>query len=300
MFPWSVRPNLLALGACFALAGCDAPPAAKADADPVAASPTPAPAPSASNFPGARTEGTKQLDYGFAPITFDMAMTSWLVVRIDGKPMNEMWDDPVTVQFGTSTLSWNGCNAHRGLYVQRGGTFATGPLTATTTRCAPMPDGVIASVLAGQPMIAQNAEGKIMLATAAHRLTLSQIDGSPRESAAPAIDRAPFRLLTEDGGARPPILSFEKGTFAVWVDCPGAITGKVSVSQGRMKTAHVAMRACDTHRPTATNALKEFFAASPAISRGPDGELLLSDGDTVIGGNQCYTDTKPCAHAVAK
>lgn len=287
-----------------ALAACGTQPSVEASAEPEPIAPaetgpaeTGVPVPPVALGPSAA-----QLAEGFAPVAFDLAGTGWLVVAIDGKPLGDAWSDPVRIYFGRSSLEWSGCNSHSSLYVRSGSSFATqGSSISTLVACPPeAPDGIVGSVLNGVPLIGGNAEGKIMLATRAHTLTLSQLDARPREVPPPPLDRAPFRLNVADGGSRPPVLSFGRGTFAIWVDCPGAITGKAEERDGRLMTTAVVQKPCDTHRPSATAALAAFFEHGPAIARGPNGELLLSDGDEVIGGRQCHPHASPCRHAAAK
>lgn len=284
----------LSFFAVLLLAGCGADP----DPEPVVdaiepmATATPAPDPAPQLGIG--------LAEGFAPIAFDLARTSWLVVAVDGEPLADRYADLATVHFSDSMLYWQGCNHHEGLYVATRASFATGQTTATAVNCPPeSPDGTMARVLGGRPLIGGNAEEKVMLAVEGHSLTLSQIDSRYKPLAAPPLEAGPFRLLVPDGGARPPVLSFTGNRFAVWMDCAEAITGTASVRDGRMRTADVATGSCQTHRPTATASLKDFFASNPRIARGPNGELMLTDGETVIAGRQCYPDASPCAYALA-
>lgn len=294
----AVRFPAALLIATMSLAACSqqpddsvATPAEPVDAEVTATPPPPAAAP---------TSGPQLAD-GFAPVAFDLAGTGWLVVAIDGKPLGEAWSDPVRIYFGQSSLHWGGCNSHESLYVRSGSSFATGGSSVSTlVACPPgAPDPIVGGVLHGQPLIGSNAEGKIMLATRAHSVTLSQIDPPRADPAPPPLSRAPFRLTVEDGGSQPPVIAFGSGTLSIWMDCPDAITGKAVVRDGRLITGDVSQKTCDTHRPTATAALAAFFRHGPAIAQGPNGELLLSDGEEVIGGRQCHPDTSPCRHAAA-
>lgn len=276
---------LLALAAC-GEAGAPPPPD-KAPAPADRANPTPAASPA------------PQLPAGFAPIAFDLGGTAWLVVAIDGKPLADTFADVATIEFTDAMLIWEACNHHEGLYVPVGGSFAAGPAMATLAACAPStPDAAIAQVVGARPLVARNAEGKVLLAAGAHSLTLSQIDRRARDLPAPPLEAGPFRLMWDGGGSAAPVLSFRGSDFAVWMDCAGAITGKASLRDGRMMTGSVAVDpACKDHRGTATRALADFLAASPSIARGPNGEVMMSDGETVLVGRQCHPDASPCAHA---
>ncbi|MDR7102487.1 hypothetical protein [Croceicoccus sp. BE223] len=283
------------------LAGCGSPPSAETS-EPIAPPDSGSAEIGVPVPPVALPASATQLAEGFAPVAFDLDGTGWLVVAIDGKPLGDRWSDPVRIFFGRSSLEWGGCNSHSSLYVRSGASFVTqGSSISTLVACPPeAPDGIVGSVLNGRPVIGANAEGKIMLATKAHTLTLSQIDARPADVPPPPLERAPFRLSVADGGSQPPVLSFANGSFAIWMDCPAAISGKVEEREGRLITSAVVQTPCDTHRPTATGALAAFFEHGPAIARGPNGELLLSDGDEVIRGRQCHPDPSPCRHTAAK
>jgi len=243
-------------------------------------------------------QGAGLLTEGFAPIAFDLAGTSWLVVAIDGAPLADRYSDLATVHFTRSMLYWQACNHHEGLYVRTATSFAVGRATATLAICpAGSPDGVMAEVLGGRPLIGGNDEGKVMLVGPRHAITLSQIDARFHDTAPPSLETAPFRLLMPDSGSRPPVLSFRRGAFSVWMVCDDAITGKARIDDSAMRTTDVRTGSCQSDRPTATRALKEFLGRSPSIARGANGELLLSDGDTIIEGRQCHPDPSPCAHA---
>lgn len=269
-----------------------------------AETPVPAPSPTVTPTPTPEPvapQGGGLLDEGFAPIAFDLAGTSWLVIAIDGEPLAERYSDLATVHFTQSMLHWQGCNYHEGLYVRSRTSFAAGRTVATQVACPDStPDPAMAQVLGGRPLIGSNSEGKLQLAVEGRRLTLSQIDKRYNEPPAPPLEAGPFRLMTADGGTHPPVLSFKGGTFSIWLDCPGAVSGQARVDDGRMRTGKVEASQCETHRPTARRALETFFKGSPAIARGPNGELMLSDGDTIIQGQQCYPDPSGCAHAAAE
>lgn len=280
------------LAALAALAACDeAPPASAGEPAPVIGA---SPVASAPVKPAA-----PQLPAGFAPIAFDLAGTAWLVVAIDGRPVADTYTDVATIQFTDAMLIWEACNHHEGLYVPVGGSFAAGPAMATLAVCAPTtPDAAIARVLGARPLVARNAEGKVLLLADGHSLTLSQIDRTARSLPAPPLEAGPFRLMWDGGGSAAPMLSFRGNAFAVWMDCAGAIAGKAHVRAGRMMTGDVRVDpACMSHRGTATRALADFLAASPSIARGPNGEVMLSDGEAVVVGRQCHPDASPCAHA---
>lgn len=280
---------VLSLSAC----GSDPVPPTSADAE----APLAAPLASKPEVPVQAT--LPGLPEGYGPIAFDLAGSSWLVVAIDGAPLAERYSDLATVHFTRSMLTWQGCNHHEGLYVPTRTSFAVGAMTASLTTCPPeSPDSAMARVLGGRPLIGRNIEGKIVLSAAGRTLTLSQIESGYRESAPPPLEAGPFRLLVADGGTHPPVLSFKGGRFSVWLDCGAAISGRASVTEGKMRTGQIALGTCQTHRPTARKALADFFAANPAISRGPNGELLLTDGETLVSGRQCYPDPGPCGHAV--
>ncbi|MBS7670544.1 META domain-containing protein [Croceicoccus gelatinilyticus] len=283
----------IAIVAALAAAACDsgeAETAAPSPAPTVIATPTPVPV--------APKGGGGLLEDGFAPIAFDLAGTSWLVIAIDGEPLAESYSDPATVHFTQSMLHWQGCNYHEGLYVRSRTSFAVGRAVATQVACPDgTPDPAMAQVLGGRPLIGSNSEGKLQLAVEGRSLTLSQIDKRYDEPAAPPLEAGPFRLTTAESGTHPPVLSFKGGTFAIWLDCHGAITGQAQVGNGRMRTGKVEVTQCETHRPTARRTLETFFKGSPAIARGPNGELMLSDGDMIILGQQCHPDPSGCAHA---
>lgn len=283
---------LASLAALAALAGCDhAPTASAADEVPVASASPATPVPALPAAP--------PLPEGFAPLAFDLAETAWLVVAIDGKPLADTYADVATIQFTDAMLIWHACNHHEGLYVPVGGSFAAGPAMATLAACAPStPDAAIARIIGARPLVARNAEGKVLLLAGGHSLTLSQIDRTARNMPAPPVEAGPFRLMWDGGGSAAPVLSFRGNAFAVWMDCAGAITGKAHVRGGRMMTGDVAVDpACRSHRGTAARALADFLAASPMMARGPNGEVMLSDGEAVVVGRQCHPDASPCAHA---
>lgn len=276
------------------LSACDQTPVEPAAIEPDTAAPTATVAP-----PPSSPTVSPELAPGFAPIAFNLANSAWLVVAIDGEPLADRFADVATVHFTDAMLYWQGCNHHEGLYVPAGASFAVGPAMASLATCAPGgPDALMAGVLGSRPLIGRNIEGKVMLAARGHSITLSQIDETYRKLPAPPLDRAPFRLMFDDGAGGAPLLSFSGGTFAVWMDCPEAISGKANVRNGRMVTSDVTVAAdCRSHRSTAMSALARFFAAGPAIARGANGELLLSDGDTIINARQCHPDPSPCEHA---
>lgn len=284
--------NTIAIVAALAVAACDS-----GDAETQVAAPAPTAAPTPTPVPVAPKGGGGLLEDGFAPIAFDLAGTSWLVIAIDGQPLAESYSDPATIHFTQSMLHWQGCNYHEGLYVRSRTSFAAGRTVATLVACPDgTPDAAMAQVLGGRPLIGSNSEGKIQLAVEGRSLTLSQIDDRYSEPPAPPLEAGAFRLMTQDGGTHPPVLSFKGGTFSVWLDCAGAVTGQAQVSNGRMRTGKVESASCETHRPTVRRSLETFFKSSPAIARGPNGELMLSDGDTIIQGQQCYPDPSGCAH----
>lgn len=280
--------------AIFLLSACNRTPAEPAAIEPDMAAPTTTAVPPAGPPPV-----SPELAPGFAPIAFDLANSAWLVVAIDGEPIGDRFADVATVHFTDAMLYWQGCNHHEGLFVPVGASFAVGPAMATLTTCTPGgPDAMMAGILGNRPLIGRNIEGKVMLAARGHSITLSQIDETYRKLPAPPLDRAPFRLMIDDGAGGAPLLSFSGGNFAVWMDCPGAISGKANVREGRMVTTDITVAPdCRSHRSTAMGALARFFAAGPAIARGANGELLLSDGETIINGRQCHPDRSPCQHA---
>ncbi|WP_066554052.1 META domain-containing protein [Croceicoccus bisphenolivorans] len=284
---WLLSCGLLALSAC------GSTPVVETEDEPIVpASPDPvAPSPVASG-------ADNKLAAGFAPIAFDLAGSSWLVIAIDGEPLAERYSDLATVHFTDSMLYWQACNHHEGLYVKTRASFAAGPAMATLVACPQgSPDGAMAQVLGNRPLISRNAEGKIMLTSDKGSLTLSQMESAYRDTPAPPLEAGPFRLMIADGGARPPVLSFKGGDFAVWMDCPDAIRGQANVRKGRMATSDVAVQTtCDSHRQTAMRTLGDFLARGPSIARGANGELMLSDGETVIFGRQCHPDPSPCEY----
>lgn len=284
--------NSIAIVAALCVAACDS-----GDAGTTTPPPEPTTETTPSPVPAAPRGGGGLLADGFAPIAFDLAGTSWLVIAIDGQPLGERYSDLATVHFTRSMLHWQACNYHEGLYVPTRSSFAAGRAVATLVNCPQdTPDPAMAQVLGGRPLIGSNNEGKIQLAVEGRSLTLSQIDRRYNEPPAPPLEAGPFRLLTEDGGTHPPVLSFKGGTFSVWLDCADAITGQAQVSEGRMRTGKVVPAKCETHRPTTHRTLESFFRSSPAIARGPNGELMLSDGDVIIQGQQCYPDPSGCDH----
>lgn len=286
--------NLLISSAMLALCGCGDDSVAETTAEPVPSAPATAVPEETAHDPAL----VGDLPEGFAPIAFDLAGTGWLVVEIDGEPLAATYPDLATVNFTGSMLYWRACNGHEGLYVRTGTSFAVGRVTTTLATCeADSPDAVMATILGRRPLIGSNAEGKIMLVAGGRSMTLSQIDGAMKDVAAPPLETAPFRLSTPDSGASPPVLSFKGKAFSVWMDCPAAITGKASVNGQSMTTSDVNRSECETHRPTATASLEEFLSRRLSIARGPNGELMLSDGDTVITGQQCHPDASGCRHA---
>lgn len=280
------------------ISACEQTPDEPAATEPAAAALTETVAPPPAS-PPTGTTASSELAPGFAPIAFDLAESAWLVVAIDGEPLADRFADVATVRFTDAMLYWQGCNHHEGLFVPVGASFAVGPAMASLATCTPGgPDAVMAGILGSRPLIGRNIEGKVMLAAKGHSITLSRIDETSRKLPAPPLDRAPFRLMFEDGAGGAPLLSFSGGTFAVWMDCPAAIGGKTNVRNGRMTTSEVTVAPdCRSHRATAMAALARFFAAGPAIARGANGELLLSDGDTIINARQCHPDPSPCEHA---
>lgn len=285
----------LVSGSFLMLGGCGDDSAAEANAPPVTAAPQTAPTGETTPTPML----TGELAEGFAPIAFDLAGTSWLVVEIDGEPLAERYSDLATVHFTSSMLYWQACNHHEGLYVRTSTSFAVGRMTASLASCEQQgPDEIMAGILGRRPLIGGNAEGKVMLVSEGRSMTLSQIDRAYKDTPPPPLEAGPFRLASTETGARPPVLTFDGGNFSIWMECDGAITGKVRVRSGLMQTSGVQKHSCETHRPTATSSLEQFLSHSPAIARGPNGELMLSDGDTVIFGQQCHPDPSGCEHAI--
>ena len=282
----------LALCGAMLLAGCDDAPT---DA-------MPDPLPLTAN--SAVTEETAdappnpdglQLAPGFAPLAFDLTNTGWLVTAVDGVPTADLQDDLATVHFGRSYLRWLGCDQAEALYIPLTRSFALGEPKRKTSTCADSKvDEALASVLADKPLIGRNREGKVMLAGRTHAITLSRIDSGPKDPEAPPLDAAPFEILTGEAPGARPILSLHDGRFALWMDCPAAIAGSLRLLEGRLRTGNVQVKECDTFRARARDDLAAFFRASPAIARGADGELMLSDGETVIAARQCKTNTARC------
>ncbi|MBB3988710.1 META domain-containing protein [Croceicoccus naphthovorans] len=292
-----LRNALIALAniAALALSGCGGEMPAQADEDVPVAAPSAEP----EDETPSPNVAVGNLAPGFAPIAFDLAGSSWLVVAIDGKPLSDRYSDLATVHFTDTMIYWQACNHHEGLYVDTGPSFALGRITATLVACpAQSPDAELAQVLGGRPLIASNAEGKLMLALKGRTLTLSQIDSRYKNVAAPPLEAGPFRIMLADGGSRPPVLSFKGNNFSVWMDCPAAIHGKARVSNGQMRTSDIAVTtSCDSYRPTAIRSFGTFLSQPLSIARGPNGELLLTDGITVMHGQQCYPDASPCNYA---
>lgn len=276
-----------------ALASCSADPAPEAKGQAGALPPAGTPQPIAM-----QPESTNGLAQGFAPVAFDLAGTSWLVVAVNGEAMAERYSDLATVHFTGAMIYWQACNHHEALYVRTRTSFALGRAVAARAACpAYSPDHVMSAILGSRPLIGSNAEGKVMLIADQQSMTLSQIETRYSDLTPPPAEAGPFRLVTGENGARPPVLSFSGHRFSVWMDCPDAISGTVSLRRGKLMTGDVAQGECTSHRQTAIRALKAFLADSPAIARGPKGELMLSNGETVIHGQQCFPDSEPCAYA---
>ncbi|QNE06076.1 hypothetical protein [Croceicoccus marinus] len=296
--PKPTRRGAFRLGLCAAvlLAGCDDAPAdSMPDPLPLTAGPAADDIPDAPPNP----DGL-QLAPGFAPLAFDLANTGWLVTAVDGVPTADLQDDLATVHFGRSYLRWAGCDQMEALYIPLTGSFALGRQERKTSDCAQSEvDDALASVLADTPLIGRNREGKVMLAGRTHAVTLSRIDSGPRDPAAPPLDAAPFEIMTGDANGARPILSLHDGRFAVWMDCPAAITGSLRLMDGRLRTGNVQVKDCETYRAAARDELAAFFRASPAIARGHDGELMMSDGETVIGARQCNANPAQCRRTAA-
>lgn len=236
-----------------------------------------------------------QLAPGFAPLAFDLAGTGWLVTAVDGIPTADLQDDLATVHFGQSYLRWMGCNQMDALYIPLTSSFALGPPETKTSTCADSKvDNALASVLSGKPLIGRNREGKVMLAGPDHSITLSQIDSGPKDPPAPPLDEVPFEILAPGAPEGRPVMALHNGRFAIWMDCPAAISGSLRLVEGRLRTGNVQIKECETFRPTARDELAAFFRKSPAIARSGDGDLLLSDGITVIAARQCTHEGARC------
>ncbi len=294
-------PALIGVLSCaLALAGCDA------TADPVAADGDPLPIaetiPDIEELAPDTTQAMPDspLAPGFAPLAFDLSGTGWLITAIDGVPTADLQDDIATVHFGQGFLRWRGCNMAQALYIPLKGSFALGePETVDAGCSASEVDAAMAQVLAGKPLIGRNREGKIMLAVPDHSLVLSAIDSGPKDPAAPPLNRAPFVMLAPGAPDARPVLSLQEDGFTIWMDCPDAITGRLRLVDGRLRTAAVKVSECDSFRPTARESLAGFFRSSPWIARGGDGQLLLSDGATVIAARQCHPDATACKRSKA-
>lgn len=282
---------------CMLLAACDGAPA---DSMP---EPLPMTAPAAPIADAAESPPNPdglQLAPGFAPLAFDLENTGWLVTAVDGVPTADLQDDLATVHFGRSYLRWLGCDQAEALYIPLTRSFALGEPKRKTSECADSKvDAALVSVLADKPLIGRNREGKIMLAGRAHAVTLSRIDSGPKDPRAPPLDAAPFEILTGDAAGARPILSLHDGQFAIWMDCPAAIGGTLRVVEGRLRTGNVQVKECDTYRAGARDELAAFFRTSPAIARGQDGTLMLSDGESVITARQCGNDPARCRRTAA-
>ena len=287
----------LALCGAMLLAGCDNAPA---DAMP---DPLPLTAASPSTEEISDTPPNPhglQLAPGFAPLAFDLANTGWLVTAVDGVPTADMQDDLATVHFGGSYLRWLGCDQAEALYVPLTRSFALGEPERKTRECRDSKvDAALASVLADTPLIGRNREGKVMLAGRTHAITLSQIDSGPKDPQAPPLDAAPFEIITGDAPGARPILSLHDGRFAIWMDCPAAINGSLRMAGGRLRTGNVQVKECDTYRTAARDDLAAFFRTSPAIARGRNGELMLSDGESVMTARQCSANPARCRRTAA-
>ncbi len=283
----------LALGGGAWLGGCDAAPERDTVADPL---PLTAPAVMEDDTvdPPPNPDGL-QLAPGFAPLAFDLAGTGWLVTAVDGVPTADLQDDLATVHFGGSYLRWLGCNQMESLYIPLTRSFALGEPRQTTHDCTDSAvDAAMASVLADKPLIGRNREGKIMLAGKTHAITLSQIDSGPKDPEAPPLDAAPFEIMSPGAPGGRPVLALKNGSFAIWMDCPAAISGSLRLVEGKLRTGNVQVKECESYRSTARDALADFFRVSPAIARGRGGELLLSDGKQVIAARQCSNGSAAC------
>lgn len=288
----------LAIAGVLLAAGCDAVP----QRDP-ATEPLPLTPPAADGEELAETPPNPdglQLAPGFAPLPFGLSGTGWLVTAVDGVPTADLQDDLATVHFGRSYLRWMGCDQMQALYVPLTRSFAVGQVEHGTSICGGNTvDEALASVLSEQPLIGRNREGKIMLAGRDHTVTLSQIDSGPSDPKAPPLDTAPFEIMSSGAPESRPILSLHDGGFAVWMDCPAAISGSLRLVENRLRTANVQVKECETFRSAAREELADFFRASPAIARGRSGELLLSNGETVIAARQCSAQSAKCRRTAA-
>ena len=277
--------------------GCDAAPERDPAAEPLPLT-APADAEEMSDTPP-NPDGL-QLAPGFAPLPFGLAGTGWLVTAVDGVPTADLQDDVATVHFGQSYLRWLGCDQMEALYIPLTRSFALGQVERKTSTCGDSKvDAALASVLADKPLIGRNREGKIMLAGRDHNLTLSQIDSGPKDPKAPPLDAAPFEIMSPGAPDGRPVLSLHDGRFAIWMDCPAAISGSLRLVEGRLRTGNVQVKECETFRSAARQELADFFRASPAVARGRSGELLMSDGETVIAARQCGPQSSACRRTAA-
>ncbi len=282
---------------CVLMAACDGAP------------PDPMPEPLPIAAPSTRVEDAGesppnpdglQLAPGFAPLAFDLTNTGWLVTAVDGVPTADLQDDLATVHFGRSYLRWLGCDQAEALYIPLTRSFALGEPKRKTSECRDSKvDAALASVLADTPLIGRNREGKVMLASRTHAITLSRIDSGPRDPQAPPLDAAPFEIMTGEAPGARPILSLHKGRFAIWMDCPAAISGSLRMLEGRLRTGNVQVKPCDTYRAGARDDLAAFFRTSPAVARGRNGELMLSDGESVMTARQCSANPARCRRTAA-
>ncbi|QQN74506.1 hypothetical protein [Croceicoccus sp. YJ47] len=226
------------------------------------------------------------LPAGFARGTFAGIEGRFRLVSLDdAAPPDDFGES--SVRFTQTTLSWDGCNHHEGLYIATGDSLAVLRGPSTLVNCPPDgPDNALSAILTARPAIGRDGDGRIAIAGGGHRAILVP-DGPARDSfPAPAIEGREFALMLSSPDGSPVLLRVAEGRLSVDIGCPDAISGRVDGQAGTLVLRDVESRACPgTAAPSeAQRRLLRVLSADPAYVVGPNGDLLLAAGETVVAG----------------
>ncbi|WP_239804720.1 hypothetical protein [Croceicoccus hydrothermalis] len=180
---------------------------------------TPAPTPAPDVATTGDASPVRALPPGFVRADFAPVEGRYRVVSLDdAAPVDGFGESHV--RFTRTTVSWDGCNHHEGLYIAAGDSIAVLRGPSTLVNCpSDAPDNVLSAILLGLLAIGHDRDGRIAIAGGEHRAILIP-DGPARDNFPDQpIEGRTFALMLASPDGSPVLLRVEGGRLSVELGC---------------------------------------------------------------------------------